>query len=812
MQHTNQTYLMIKKKILCWCDFIAPTGFGNVAKNLLDELHLYYDVSIVGINYQGDKKYDTSKYFVYPITREDVLGVKRLYNIAERDQPDLIFLFQDIFHISDIIEKLKKVSPKSKIVIYFPVDGYPFSAAWKNALELSDAVITYTDWAIKVIKEKFPQFNKPIHKLYHGTDTSVFYPQPIELIEENRKKANWSQKFVIINVNRFQPRKAIPLSVRAFSMFAKGYKKCKCGHAMPLANTYCEVNMCPPEDIIFTQDDKKDDVYYYLHMSAMEGSMGQNRTCLLQNHLINAGFTNEDYSRIIGINAKKIYADEVPEAELNNLYNASNLNITVSGGEGKLLENTLIITDKGYKCIEEIVEDDMVLNANGKFARVNKTLATKFTKPMYSIRLSKFSEPIIASHDHPFLTEKNEYVEAANLKVNDKIVFQIPDYSHLPKITEIDLLDYNKNNSAFESTNKYFISKQTLDKKRFARKIKITKELCKFFGLYTAEGSCFSGTLSFSFHQKEIELHKFVSKIYNKYFNIYKDYTTPSFKNSNKDASVNVQMAGTLLQNFLHESFGRKAMSKKIPIWIFNLPNTHKQAFLDGLILGDGNIDKKRHKVRLTTSSKYLAYGTRDLYLTLGKVPSVNFQDNSHGYGNNFIYKVDLSEDHTTNKNDGRFRNTYELINSRVILKILSIKLLKPKGIGHDLEVPDGKSFTTAQCTVSNCGLSLLESAATGTPSLAPRNSAIPEMLNGTGTLVSNNGVYSHPMDNAHIRPIVNVEEMMLRLEDYYNKWKAEGKEKTIDQACINNINANFLWPDKREILHKIFKEILEKK
>jgi len=434
---------MTKKKILCWCDFIAPTGFGNVAKNLLDELHLYYDVSIVGINYQGDIKYDTSKYFVYPITREDLLGVKRLYDIAKRDQPDLIFLFQDIFHISDIIEKLKKVSPKSKIVIYFPVDGYPFSAAWQNALELSDAVITYTDWAIKVIKEKFPQFNKPIHKLYHGIDTSVFYPQPIELIEENRKKANWNQKFVIINVNRFQPRKAIPLSVRAFSMFAKGYKRCKCGHAMPLANTYCEVNMCPPEDIVFTQDDKKDDVYYYLHMSAMEYSMGQNRTCLLQNHLINAGFTNEDYSKIIGINAKKIYANEVPEAELNNLYNASNLNITSSGGEG--------------------------------------------------------------------------------------------------------------------------------------------------------------------------------------------------------------------------------------------------------------------------------------------------------------------------------------------------------------------------------AGLSLLESAATGTPSLAPKNSAIPEMLNGTGTLVSNNAAYSHPMDNAHIRPIVNVEEMMLRLEDYYNMWKALGKEKTIDQACINNINANFLWPDKREILHKIFKEILEK-
>ena len=56
----------------------------------------------------------------------------------------------------------KIVSDKCKIVTYFPVDGEPFSLGWGNVFDKSDAVITYTDWAIKVIKDRFPKLEIPI--------------------------------------------------------------------------------------------------------------------------------------------------------------------------------------------------------------------------------------------------------------------------------------------------------------------------------------------------------------------------------------------------------------------------------------------------------------------------------------------------------------------------------------------------------------------------------------------------------------------------------------------------------------------------
>lgn len=330
MKRVNKT----KPKLLAWCDFVAPTGFGNVAKNLLRDMYKDYEVSIVGINYRGDQKYDNQKYFVYSTTNEDALGVKKLFKAAKTEQPDLIFLFQDIFNITSVIDELKKLAPKAKIVTYFPIDGGPLSVTWANVLNQSDVVITYTDWAISMLKETFPDFKKPIHKLYHGVDINVFRPISKIEISSLRKSLEWTDKFVVINVNRFQPRKGIPITIRAFSFFAKGYKKCRvCGHVMPLNVIRCELNGCPVDQLEEYHNPKKD-VMLYLHMHPSEISMGGNGTNLLQNHMMAHGFTGEDNFNIIALNGKNIYGGEVSEHELNKIYNIANLNVSTTFGEG----------------------------------------------------------------------------------------------------------------------------------------------------------------------------------------------------------------------------------------------------------------------------------------------------------------------------------------------------------------------------------------------------------------------------------------------------------------------------------------------
>jgi glycosyltransferase involved in cell wall biosynthesis len=357
---------MSKPKLLIWSDFVAPTGFANVAKNLFDDLHKEFQVSIVGINYHGDRKYDTDKYFVYSVSRDDMLGIKRLPSIIKRENPDVLLLFQDIFYISDNIKKFKEsLKKEAKTVIYFPVDGSPFSVAWKDAFTEADAIITYSDWAIRTIRDKV-ETNKKIHKLYHGVNTDVFKPLDKQLILNIRKSLKWEGKFVAININRFQPRKAIPLSARAFSMFAKGYKVCKCGQHMPLDRSSCDLNMCPPEDIVDIVEHNRKDVFLYLHMMPQEASMGPGRANLLQNHLINAGFEDSDANTILGMNNSNIYNHEITEEQLNQIYNAANINISSTLGEGcglSLLESAATGTPSIAPRNSAIPE---VLNGTGK--------------------------------------------------------------------------------------------------------------------------------------------------------------------------------------------------------------------------------------------------------------------------------------------------------------------------------------------------------------------------------------------------------------------------------------------------------------
>jgi len=99
------------------------------------------------------------------------------------------------------------------------------------------------------------------------------------------------------------------------------------------------------------------------------------------------------------------------------------------------------------------------------------------------------------------------------------------------------------------------------------------------------------------------------------------------------------------------------------------------------------------------------------------------------------------------------------------------------------------------------CGLSILEAAAVGIETIAPKNSAIPEMLGPFGHMVKNRAVANFKEDNGQIRPLVDERHFVEVLEKVYAEWKADGKEKRFDQKVVDRINEEFLWDDKREFL-----------
>jgi glycosyltransferase involved in cell wall biosynthesis len=106
-------------------------------------------------------------------------------------------------------------------------------------------------------------------------------------------------------------------------------------------------------------------------------------------------------------------------------------------------------------------------------------------------------------------------------------------------------------------------------------------------------------------------------------------------------------------------------------------------------------------------------------------------------------------------------------------------------------------------------GFSLAESAATGTISIAPKQSAIPEVLGNTGHLIPNIAHFNMALDNGHMRPIVDVRKMIEALEIEYQKWLKNNKEPIKYQGAVEHVNKKFNWEDKRQFIGKIFEDVI---
>jgi hypothetical protein len=84
------------------------------------------------------------------------------------------------------------------------------------------------------------------------------------------------------------------------------------------------------------------------------------------------------------------------------------------------------------------------------------------------------------------------------------------------------------------------------------------------------------------------------------------------------------------IARFLARECGSGARNKRVPPFVFSWPNDWQEAFLDGLLYGDGNVIKDplgRYRVRrsqLATSSKALALGVKALTLGLGYSVSIH--------------------------------------------------------------------------------------------------------------------------------------------------------------------------------------------
>jgi D-inositol-3-phosphate glycosyltransferase len=287
-------------------DMVAETGFSTVMHNIIKHNLDDFDVTGVGVNYNGDPHdYD---YPIFPAMiggKGNIYGLDRVCNILNSKDFDFIFMLNDSWVLSYYLDAIKKNVKKRlpKIVVYFPVDSKYHQKDWYRDFDVVNKAVTYTQFGKDVVNDPNCMPDLKLETIPHGTDLGTFYK-----MYENRHEArqayfgdklkhigNLEDMFIVLNTNRNQPRKKLDITIKGFSLFAKN---------KPIA------------------------VQLYMHAGIVDSNINIIREAKrygIDNRLI---FTSMNP----GI-------QRIPKERLNLLYNTADVGINTSLGEGWGLTN-----------------------------------------------------------------------------------------------------------------------------------------------------------------------------------------------------------------------------------------------------------------------------------------------------------------------------------------------------------------------------------------------------------------------------------------------------------------------------------------
>lgn len=295
-------------RILIIGDAVAPTGFSRVIRSIFEPLHNDFELHQLATRYDG-RPHDYPWKLYRAAKGKSVYGYDQIIPLVEEIKPAIAFLLYDIPFQVPYMEELRKLTPQPKVVIYSPVESGPIAPEILQRLQGVSRYVLYTQYGLSEIAKSLERvraqdshFQFPeLEVIPHGVDTHRFYPlgddrgeiparritarRAMKLDDEEHLEA-----FIVLNANRNMPRKRIDITMQGFAQFAK---------------------------------DKPANVKLYLHMATEDS--GWNVLILAKRYGI--------YDRLImtqADNSRPSFSDE----QLNLLYNACDVGITTTTGEG----------------------------------------------------------------------------------------------------------------------------------------------------------------------------------------------------------------------------------------------------------------------------------------------------------------------------------------------------------------------------------------------------------------------------------------------------------------------------------------------
>lgn len=215
---------------------------------------------------------------------------------------DFIFINQDAPVINEIVPVLEKIRRENKeknlknfkSIFYFPCD-FPMVDQVIDKLGFFDLLITYNEYSRDAILKLRPEFKNKLKVVNHGIDLTNLFPiEDKSIVQKFRREyfGNNADKFIVLNLNRNQPRKDVPATIFGFKEFKKN----------------------------------NPDAFLYLHMNPVDPKGWDLRMVMVQLDLI------EGIDFMFPPAEKQNHGHSVEE--INLIYNACDVYVTTTKGEG----------------------------------------------------------------------------------------------------------------------------------------------------------------------------------------------------------------------------------------------------------------------------------------------------------------------------------------------------------------------------------------------------------------------------------------------------------------------------------------------
>ena len=319
---------------------------------------------------------------------------------------------------------------------------------------------------------------------------------------------------------------------------------------------------------------------------------------------------------------------------------------------GCLLAGQEIITDLGVKPVEEIEVGDRVLTHRGRFRRVVRTMRRPYEGRGYEVVLAgRHGRTLTLTEEHPILVRssdgRTEWTKPGEIEPgrhhNSSVSFATRNWKSwvcLPKLSKgeraLDLADLLPPHFEFasghaEQAAKRYLTASLRSWPEVPRYLSLTSQLGRLLGLFAAEGSTthvndlLTGVFTFSLHLEEQHLAEEIATAFAAFG------VTVDIRPRPDKTLLEVVGCCLPLAHLFTRLCGSGAAAKFVSGEILNGPEDFREAFLSGVLDGDGKNPVVRSNAAgrrdLMVASRSLAWGVRTLLADLGHWVTV-----THGF------------------------------------------------------------------------------------------------------------------------------------------------------------------------------------